>query len=318
MIKRTIEISEEPASLSIHLDQLQIRRDGRVVGSIPCEDIGVVIVDQPQTTYSHTVLARLAEMDAVIIVCGRNHLPVGLFLPLADHSEVVWRLNDQLTASKPLQKQVWKQLVQAKIRAQADNLPDSSAARSKLLALARNVRSGDPANVEAQAARVYWSHWIPEESAFRRDADGGGLNVLLNYGYAIVRAAVARAIVVAGLLPSLGIKHCNRSNSFALADDLIEPLRPLVDDRVRFLYRRANLQLDREAKAELLKLLADDVQLGGETGPLMVCLHRYVASLVKCLRGEARALLFPVALHRLRRLEERVERDDTDWSPVCN
>ena len=122
--------------------------------------------------------------------------------------------------------------------------------------------------------------------------------MLLNYGYAIVRAAVARAIVVAGLLPSLGIKHCNRSNSFALADDLIEPLRPMVDVRVRSLYRRANLQLNREAKAELLKLLADDVQLGGETGPLMVCLHRYVASLVKCLRGEARELLFPVALHR--------------------
>ncbi len=314
MIKRTIEISEEPAYISVHLDQLQIRREGVVVGSIPCEDIGVVVVDQPQSTYSHMALARLAEMDAAIVVCGRNHLPVGIFLPLADHSEVVWRLNDQLTASKPLQKQVWKQLVQAKIRAQAGNLADPSPARSKLLALARNVRSGDPSNIEAQAARVYWVNWIPQESAFRRDADGDGLNALLNYGYAIVRAAVARAIVVAGLLPSLGIKHCNRSNAFALADDLIEPLRPMVDERVRSLYRRANIQLNREAKAELLKLLADHVQLGAETGPLMVCLHRYVASLVRCLRGEARELLFPIALRNLKGSEEADERDDdTDW-----
>jgi CRISPR-associated endonuclease Cas2 len=183
VIKRTIEISAEAASLSVHLDQLQIRRDDRIVGSIPCEDIGVVVVDQPQTTYSHAALARLAELDAAIVICGRNHLPVGMLLPLADHSEVVWRLNDQLACSKPLQKKLWKQLVQAKIRAQANNLPDPSPARSKLMALSRHVRSGDPGNVEAHAARVYWARWAPQESGFRRDADGNGLNSLLNYGY---------------------------------------------------------------------------------------------------------------------------------------
>jgi CRISPR-associated protein Cas1 len=234
-----------------------------------------------------------------------------MFLPLADHSEVVWRLNDQLNASKPLQKHVWKQLVQAKIRAQAGNLPEPSPARSKLLALARIVRSGDPKNVEAQAAKIYWANWIPEEISFRRDADGDGINALLNYGYAILRAAVARAIVVAGLLPSLGIKHCNRSNAFALADDLIEPLRPMVDVRVRSLFRRASLQLNREAKAELLRLLADNVTFGGETGPLMVCLHRYIASFVKCLRGESRELLFPLAPTNFGRSEE--SDDDPDW-----
>lgn len=170
-----------------------------------------------------------------------------------------------------------------------------SPARSKLLDYARQVRSGDPTNLEAQAARVYWSAWLPEE-VFRRDADADGLNSLLNYGYAVVRAALARAIVAAGMLPSLGLKHSNRSNAFCLADDLIEPLRPLVDDRGRELYRQGFTELTSEAKAGLLKLLADDVQFGEETGPLMVNLHRFVASLGKCYRGEARRLCIPTAI----------------------
>ena len=163
-----------------------------------------------------------------------------------------------------------------------------------MLALVRGVRSGDPNNAEAHAARVYWQNWIPEATAFRRDADGDGLNALLNYGYAVLRAAVARAIVAAGLLPSLGLKHSNRSNAFALADDLMEPLRPLVDWHVRRLYRHNHVELGREAKAELLAMLAGEVWLGAETGPLMVSLHRYVASLVKCFRGEARTLNVPI------------------------
>jgi len=296
VIKRTIEISQEPAYLSVRLNQLQIRRGGQLVGSVPCEDIGVLVVDQAQTTYSHAALAQLAEADATVVVCGRNHAPVAVLLPLADHSEVVWRINDQISASKPVQKQLWKQLIQAKLRAQAQNLAEASPARSKLLALARQVRSGDPNNIEAQAARIYWSRWIPEEASFRRDQDGDGINVLLNYGYSVLRAAVARAVVVAGLVPSLGLKHCNRGNGLALADDLIEPVRPLVDARVRLLYQNQCVGLDPVAKSALLKILAEDVRFGGETGPLMVSLHRYVASLVRCLRGESRQLVVPVAI----------------------
>ena len=295
MIKRTIEISQEPAYLAVQLDQLLIKREGQVVGQIPCEDIGVILVDQPQTTYSHAALARLAESDAAVVVCGRNHLPVAMLLPLADHSQVVWRINDQLAVSRPLRKQLWKQMVRAKIRAQAMNLAGGTPARSKLLDMARQVRSGDPANMEAQAARVYWPNWRPEES-FRRDADGDGLNSLLNYGYAVVRAAVARAIVAAGLLPSLGLKHSNRANAFCLADDLMEPLRPLVDDRASDLYLQGARELNRETKAGLLKLLAEDVRLGDETGPLMVSLHRYVASLVKCFAGDEKRLVIPRAM----------------------
>ncbi len=292
MIKRTIEISREPAVLSVQLNQLLLKRDGETVGRIPCEDIGIVVIDHQQTMYTHSALVRLAESDAAVVVCGRNHLPVAILLPLADHSQVVWRLKEQLAAPKPVRKQIWKQLIQAKIRAQAENLTLNSPARSKLIALVQNVRSGDPANVEAQAARVYWGNWMPEEN-FRRDADADGLNALLNYGYAIMRACLARAIVAAGYHPSLGLKHSNRSNVFCLADDLIEPLRPLVDARAADLYRQGCVTLDQTCKAGLLKMLADDVSFGGENGPLMVSLHRFVASLSKCFRGESKRLEIP-------------------------
>ncbi len=312
MIKRTLEISREPAHLSVRNEQLVLKRDGQTVGSVPCEDIGILLVDHPQTTYTHGALAKLAESDAAVVICGRDHLPAAILLPMVDHSQVVWRLDAQLAVSRPLRKQLWKQIVVAKVEAQAANLSTELPAHRKLLALAREVRSGDPSNIEAQAARIYWANWLAtsnveqlETERFRRDPDATGLNSFLNYGYAVVRAAVARAIVAAGLLPSLGIHHRNRSNAFCLADDLIEPLRPLVDDRVRELYRQGYDELNQPAKAALLEILADRVALGrakqndGEanTGPLMVQLHRYVASLVRCYQGE------PASAGGVRRLD---------------
>jgi CRISPR-associated protein Cas1 len=293
LIKRTIEISQQSAHLSVRHGQLQINRKGQVIGSVPCEDIGLLIVDHPEATYSHAALASLVESQAAVVICGRNHMPAGLLLPLSDHGEVVWRLQDQLAASKPLCKRLWKQLIQSKIRASARNIPANQPANSKLLDLAKLVRSGDPSNVEARAARVYWQSWLPEHPEFRRDIDGGEVNALLNYGYAIVRAALSRAIVAAGLVPALGLKHSHRANSFALADDLIEPLRALVDSRVRDLFRQGHTEVNKESKGRLLTLLAEDVRLGSETGPLMVCLHRYVGSLVRCFRGEAKQLAIP-------------------------
>ncbi|MBU4270677.1 MAG: type II CRISPR-associated endonuclease Cas1 [Planctomycetes bacterium] len=280
----------------------------------------MLVVDQPQSTYTHAALAALVRSGAVLVVCGRDHLPAGVLLPLADHCQVVWRVAEQVAISKPLRKRLWKQLVRAKIRAQAQNLPATRPARKKLLELARQVRSGDPTNVEAQAAKVYWRHWLPDVP-FRRDTDGKGLNSLLNYGYAILRAAVARALVAAGLLPAIGLFHSNRSNAFCLADDLIEPLRPLVDRRVRELREgdcpnflgaaeerptgrpgcRENgtvpfvPELNPETKRGLLKLLADPVRMGHQRGPLMVNLHRMVASLVRCYQGESDRLEIPRA-----------------------
>jgi CRISPR-associated protein Cas1 len=294
VIKRTIEISRERAHLTVRLDQFLIQRDGQIVGQFPCEDIGVLLVDHPQTTYTHAALVSLAASNAALIVCGRDHLPAALLLPLSDHSQIVWRIAEQLQIGKPLKKRLWQQLVQAKIRAQAINLTAGSPARAKLMDLATVVRSGDPANAEAQAARIYWQHWLGEES-FRRDADGAGINSLLNYGYAVVRAAVARAVVAAGLFPALGLFHSNRSNAFCLADDLVEPLRPLVDQRVRELHRQGYDSVTSEAKAGLLRLLAEHVAFAGETGPLMVSLHRYAASLVKCFQGHVKRLEIPTA-----------------------
>jgi CRISP-associated protein Cas1 len=294
MIKRTVEISREPAHLTVRLDQLILQRNGETVGSIPCEDIGVVLVDQPGTTYTHAALARLAASDAAVVICGRDHLPAAILLPLADHTEVVWRVRDQLKLTKPLRKQLWKQIVAAKIRAQAANLPPG-AARTRMLALARAVRSGDPENAEAQAARVYWSAFF-EGIAFRRDRFGDGPNPLLNYGYAVLRAAIARAIVGAGLVPALGIHHANRSNNFCLADDLIEPLRPMVDRQVKDLLVAGSVELDQPTKAGLLQVLTCETRIDDQTGPLMVNLHRMVASLVRCFRGQAKNITFPEPL----------------------
>ncbi len=302
MIKRTIEISREPAHLAVRNRQLVLKRDGAEVGSIPCEDIGVVLVDHPQTTYTHGALAALAASDAAVVICGDNHLPAAILLPLVQHSQVVWRLNDQLHVAAPLAKQLWRQIVVAKVRAQAANLAADGAPRKKLLALAREVKSGDATNIEAQAARVYWQNWLDpvdsrdlDREPFRRDPDAAGLNAFLNYGYAVLRAAVARAIVAAGLLPSLGVHHRHRGNAFCLADDLMEPLRPLVDDRVRDMRRQGHDQLNQPAKAELLELLAQPLALGDQTGPLMVMLHRLVASLVRCYAGESRVLEIPTS-----------------------
>ena len=278
-----------------------------LTASIPCEDIGVVLVDHAGTTYSHAALSTLLAGGAALVICGRDHLPCGMLLPISDHSEVVHRLHEQIGIKKPLRKQLWKQIVQAKIRAQAANLLRQSPARSHLLALARNVHSGDPSNVEAQAARAYWRVWLAcgEErpgppADFRRDPSGPPPNNLLNYGYAIMRAAVARAIVSAGLTPALGLHHHNRSNAFCLADDLLEPLRPIVDDRARELFHSEQDELTPTTKAALLELLTVKVCTGDATGPLMVALPRYVASLARCYRAEAKRLSIPVSPARTR------------------
>ena len=295
MIKRTIEISSKPAHLTVKRRQLVLKRGIETIVSFPCEDVGVVLVDHPGATYSLAALSSLVDSDATLVVCGRDHLPCGILLPLSDHSQIVWRLHEQISASKPLRKQLWKQLVQAKIRGQAFNIPGDYPAHRKLLDMACHVRSGDPQNIEAQAARVYWSNYLPDE-VFRRDRNADGLNSLLNYGYAVIRAAVARALVAAGLMPAIGLHHSNRSNSFCLADDMMEPLRSLVDDRARELFRAGCDNLDKEAKAGLLKLISDRKSFDAEHVPLMVNLHRMTASLVRCYQGLAKTLEIPKAI----------------------
>jgi CRISPR-associated protein Cas1 len=307
LIKRVIDVSSQPCHLRTAQGQLiLIRRSeapaGRAkdiggeetISAIPLEDLGLVMIDQSASTITTTALASLADHGVAVCFCDRHHLPTGLLLPLADRHETVWRINDQIGTTKPARKRLWRQIVRAKIHGQRANLDPASPAWAKLTALRDAVRSGDPTNVESQAARVYWANWLGPGLAFTR-AGGEGLeasppNNLLDYGYSIIRAAVARAIVSAGLVPALGIHHDNRSNAFCLADDLVEPLRPMVDRRVRSLFQNGIRTLSRESKEQLLSLLTMKVSMPStddptrrRTGPLGVALHRYVASFVACL-----------------------------------
>ena len=347
MIKRTIEVSQQAVHLAVRQRQLLLMPrtvaagsvgraesggDGALtpaktsrspLASIPCEDIGILLIDHPAVTYTHAALTALLDQDAAVVLCGGDHLPTGLLLPIGEHSQVVWRIRDQIKATKPAMKRIWQQIIRAKVRAQAANLPPLTRTRSRLLALARQIRSGDPGNTEAHAARAYWSAWRdtlvdPDApmtardaaAAFRRDPDGPMPNNLLNYGYAVMRAAVARAIVAAGLLPAIGIRHSARANAFCLADDLVEPLRPMVDAVVAEMVRGGQSELSPESKRPLLELLASECVIGDTTGPLMVALHRYVASFHRCLTGAAVTLDCPVPIR-----EADAERAEAEEPP---
>jgi CRISPR-associated protein Cas1 len=294
-MKRTIEISTSPAHLAVRHGQLLLKRDGETFHQAPCEDLGAIVVNNQQSSYTHHALVALARAGATVILCDDSHLPAVVVLPLSEHSTIGWRLADQIAAGAPLKKQLWRQLVRAKISGQSRNIDPELPARKKLKALADEVRSGDPANIEAQAARVYWQNWLWScgQLDFRRDQDGGGLNAFLNYGYAVVRAAIGRAIVAAGLHPSLGIHHHHRANAFCLADDLIEPFRPLVDERVCEMHRLGHESLNAAAKAELLGLLARPMRIGSERMVLTAAIQRTVFSLTECFAGRSRRLVLP-------------------------
>lgn len=293
MLKRTVEISSQPTRLTMRQRQLTLTRDGVPVASVPCEDLGTLIVDHPQTTYTHAVLRDLATEGASLIVCGEDHLPVGVLLPFSRHCQLVQRIHEQIEATTARKKRIWQQLVRGKISASADVLAPTPGSQH-LRALVSQVRSGDPANVEARAAKYFWANWLPNTDRFRREQDGDGINALLNYGYAIVRAILARAIVSAGYCPALGIHHHHRSNPFCLADDLIEPLRPIVDLTVRSLCECGILAIDRQSKEKLLKIMTYTVRCDDTIGPLNVVVHRYVSSFGECLRGESKRLSIPL------------------------
>ncbi len=216
-----------------------------------------------------------------------------MYYPLADHTQVVPRIALQTSAARPLKKRLWRQLIRAKLKAQARNLA-AGPQRTRLLELARTVRSGDPENAEAQGAKAYWSVWLPGVS-FSRNPQGDPPNGLLNYGYAIVRAALARSLVSRGLQPALGLHHHHRANAFCLADDLIEPLRPLVDARVCELYRQGEKEVTTTTKQALLELLTLIVNTEIGRGPLWIAIDRLVDSLVACFERKRDKLEIPVS-----------------------
>ena len=301
MIKRTLYFGS-PAYCSVKDEQLVIKQpeerdmfgEERVT-TAPIEDIGVVVLDHPRVTVSHRALELLLENNAAVITCDRRHLPVGLLLPLAGHHLQSERFRAQIDAPKPLRKRLWARTVSQKIHNQADLLEERGEDVGHLREWSRTVRSGDPKNLEAQAAVFYWKELFPADLDFRRDRHGDPPNNALNYGYAIVRASAARALVSSGLLPTLGIHHHNRYNAYCLADDVMEPYRPFVDAAVCELMEEGiDLnELGKEAKRRLLSLPTEAVFVNEERAPLAVALSRTAASLARCFEGEEETIVYP-------------------------
>lgn len=295
MIKRTLHFGN-PSYLNLRNGQLDITLpDENRQASVPVEDIGVVVLDHQQITISHGALGALLENNAAVIVCNGSHLPVGLLMPLDGNSLQNERFRAQVNASEPLKKQLWQQTVQAKIRNQAALLTAINSNANPMLAWANEVRSGDTDNREAHAAAWYWPRVFPTLPGFVRQRVGEPPNAWLNYGYAVLRAVVARNLVGSGLLPTLGIHHANKYNAYCLADDIMEPYRPYVDIVVRNMINNhvPDNDITKEHKADLLQIPALDVMIANEKSPLMVAVQRTTASLVRCFEGDTRRISYP-------------------------
>lgn len=274
---RIVDIATDKRHLSVSRGFLTISEDHEEIGRVPLDDIAAVIVHAHGVTYSNTLFVRLAERGAPLILCAPNHAPVSCVLPLAGHHAQGRRMRAQWDAPKPLHKQLWRQVVVAKIKAQGAILEVNGEKAGAFDTLARKVKSGDPENIEAQAARRYWPLLFGPD--FRRDRDADGINSLLNYGYTVLRSLVARSIVAVGLHPGIGIHHHNRSNPMALADDLMEPFRPIVDQAAYNLYRAGHDELDSNAKRVFASLMALDLPSPAGTSPLSVAAQRLARSL---------------------------------------
>ncbi|MBF0542692.1 MAG: type II CRISPR-associated endonuclease Cas1 [Nitrospirae bacterium] len=292
MIKRTIVI-ESPCVLRIKHKQLVIEREEEVVGTVPVEDIGLLLIENTQVLYSHHALISVIENNGAVVLAGIDHNPVGLILPLESNTLQSERFRVQINASVPTLKRLWQQIIQSKIRNQSRLLNNIGITDKRLPILAQKVKSGDPENIEAQASRHYWLLLFGRN--FRRDRFLGCPNNYLNYGYIILRAATARSLVGSGLLPTLGIHHHNRYNAYCLADDMMEPYRAFVDKAVYELLKQygKNDDITKEMKTKLLQVLESEVDMNGIKYPLMSALHQSTASLYRCLSGIQKEIEFP-------------------------
>jgi len=296
MIKRTLYFGN-PAYLRKQDKQLKVYKpkDDQELATIPIEDIGVVVLDHPQITISQALLAQLMENNVAVISCNDKHHPAGLFLPLDAHSVQSERFKVQLSASEPLKKQLWAQTTASKVSNQARVLEYFGHEAKRLDALIPQIKSGDSDNVEARAAKIYWSILFEHEE-FTRDRFGSAPNSHLNYAYAILRAAMARALVSSGMLPTQGIFHRNKYNAYCLADDIMEPYRPYCDKVIMELYYGGELydeELTKQQKAAILSILSCDVRMGNKTSPLMTALSRTTSTLYECFAGERRKIIYP-------------------------
>lgn len=309
MIKRTLCFTN-PAYLSLKNSQLVIKLPevetnntlpegfkAEATKTIPIEDIGVVVLDNKRITITQGVMEALLENNAAVITCNESHLPIGMHLPLVGNTTQTERMRYQIEASLPLKKQLWQQTIVAKIENQAAVLKQMRGAEVRnMLKWASEVKSGDSENMEARAAVYYWQNAFPMVESFTRSREGVFPNNLLNYGYAILRAVVARALVSSGLLTTLGIHHKNKYNAYCLADDIMEPYRPYVDRLVMQLYDKHPdcKELTKELKAELLQIPVLDVMISNKRSPLMIAVGITTSSLQKCYAGESRKIIYPI------------------------
>lgn len=315
MIKRTLYFGN-PAYLSKKAEQLiislpkenKVESDNGLIKDknevyktrtneniIPIEDTGIIILDNQQITITQGLLASLMDNNTAVVTCDKSHMPSGLFLPLSGNQVQSERFREQIESSVPLRKQLWQQTISAKIKNQAWLLNKSGTPANNMLRWAKDVRSGDPDNYEGRAAAYYWKNLFPEELEFTRDRYGLPPNNLLNYGYAILRAIVARALVSSGLLPTLGIHHHNKYNAYCLADDIMEPFRPYVDRIIWEIVDNGEdfEELSTSIKKQLLEIPVIEIRINEERSPLMVGVQRTTASLAKCFAGDARKILYP-------------------------
>ncbi len=310
MTERILDFSERPVRLNVRNGLLVIdlssghggrdpesglrSRDAQEQ-TIPLADIAVLIAAHPQISFSHAVLSGLAEAGGMFIACNEKRMPCAMLLPLENHSTQTERFQAQANLPLPNRKRIWQQIVKAKIQAQARLLKENTGQDWGLEMLAAIVRSGDPENIEARAARIYWKNLFGEED-FRRDPEGEGLNPALNYGYAILRAITARALCAAGLHPSLGIHHHNRYDAFCLADDLMEPFRPVADRAVAELKEQCegDPELDRETKRSILEALLARFTADGESRTLFDWVSRTAQSLAAAIESGEKKLEIPL------------------------
>lgn len=295
MIKRTLFFGN-PAYLSTKNEQLHIRfLDGEKPDKlVPIEDLGMVVLENQQITITNALISKLVNNKVAIVSCNAQHLPEAIMLPLQGHTEQTERVRNQLNASLPLKKNLWQQTVSAKIKNQHELLKEKGKHSKRMEYLYKNVNSGDTTNHEAQAAAIYWQALfdIPD---FNRMQGGIPPNNLLNYGYAILRAVIARALVSSGMLPGVGIWHRNKYNAYCLADDIMEPYRPYVDLVVSHIVENFDnyAEIDTELKKELLSIPALDVKIDGQKRPLFVAASRTTSSLYDCFAGISRKIVYP-------------------------
>jgi len=297
MITRSIYIGN-PAYLKLKDEQMYIMEpeSGQMKGKVPVEDLGLLMLDHFQITISHQLIQKMMGNNVVVISCDAHHLPHGIMLPMYGHTEHSDRVKDQLEATEPLKKQLWKQTVECKIENQKEVLLKLGNYHEPMLDYKNNVKSGDSSNMEGIAAQHYWKYLISLD--FLRQRFGDSPNQFFNFGYAVLRSIVARAIVETGLLPVLGIFHKNKYNPYCLADDLMEPYRPFVDVLVMQWLNTfpETEELTKEFKAHILQIATKDVLIDGLKRPLLIAVKTTASSLYKCYTGEKRLISYPTLL----------------------